>query len=100
MKRVMHTFVVVMLAALAVVSLAGPVVASSDSTIVTIDPTMPDDFLNLYPELDGEEAANLPATGVSATDFVSIGLITFGITAVALAAAAIMRRPRHDEVID
>ena len=72
-----------------------PATASSDTTVVTIDPKMPDDFLNLYPELDGDELAELPSTGLSRASFAQIGLLVVGVVAVAVAVAMTLGRRRE-----
>ena len=72
-----------------------PATASSDTTVVTIDPNMPDDFLNLYPELDDDELAELPGTGFSRASFAQIGLLVVGVVAVAVAVAMTLGRRRE-----
>lgn len=64
----------------------------TDITVVTINPNMPDDFLNLYPELDGNEIAELPNTGASPESYAGPGLFLVGAAAVAIAAITARRR--------
>lgn len=77
-------------------ALAAPVGASgvdtTDTTMITIDPNMPDDFLNLYPELDGDELAELPGTGASPDSYAGLGLFAIGVAAVAIAVTTARRR--------
>lgn len=72
-----------------------PASASSDTTVVTIDPNMPDDFLNLYPELDGDDLAELPSTGVSFTSLAPIALLVAGVVGVVVAVALTVGRRRE-----
>lgn len=89
---------------MALISVAHPVPVGAsnadgtDTTVVTIDPTMPDDFLNLYPELDGDERAELPRTGASPESYAGPGLFLVGVAAVA--AATITARRRRTDPLD
>lgn len=65
---------------------------SDTTTVVTIDPNMPDDFLNLYPELDDGELAELPGTGTSPGSYAGLGVFAVGVAAVAVAVATARRR--------
>ena len=95
----MHRIITGIVAALTLmlcVMHVGPATASTtdstDTTVVTIDPNMPDDFLNLYPELDGDELAELPRTGASPESYAGPGLFAIGVAAVAIAAITARRR--------
>ena len=68
--------------------------ASTDSTAVTLDPNIPDDFLNLYPDLTEDELVGLPDTGVSLASIAAIGLLVAGVLAVGVAVAMAVSRPR------
>jgi hypothetical protein len=69
--------------------------ATTDTTIVTIAPNTPDDFLNLYPDLSNEELAELPSVGASIESIAGLGLLIFGILAVAATAAVLQRTRQH-----
>lgn len=95
----MNSFVVVLLLSLVVIGFSiGPddsaLIASTDTTQVTLDPNMPDDFLNLYPDLTDEEIIGLPDTGVSLASVAGVGLLAMGILAVAAAVAVTLSRQR------
>jgi hypothetical protein len=66
----------------------------SDTTIITIAPDMPDDFLSIYPDFSEEELAQLPRSGVAAETFI-IGFLIFGILTVVLAVAMLWIHSRR-----
>jgi hypothetical protein len=74
--------------------------ASPDTTIITIAPDMPDDFLNLYPDFDNNELAALPSTGTPIETFASLGILTFGVLAIAFAVATTFIRTRRRNTFD
>jgi hypothetical protein len=74
--------------------------ASPNFTIVTIPPDTPDDFLNLYPDFDDNELAQLPLSGVSSGSFIYFGIVALGVLAVALAVSLMMIRTQRRASID
>lgn len=92
MKQTLRALIVVFLTAIPLTFAARSLAASSDSTIVTIDPDMPDDFLNLYPELDSEEAAALPTAGFPVLSIVAIALFLLLVSTIPLVAALVVER--------
>jgi hypothetical protein len=94
-----HSIVVVLLLSLLVIAFSvGPndsaLMATTDTTSVTLDPNMPDDFLNLYPDLTGDEIIGLPDTGVSLASVAGVGLLALGVLAVGAAVAVTLSRQR------
>jgi hypothetical protein len=67
---------------------------STDTTVVTIDPNMPDDFLSLYPDLDDGELADLPSTGFPLMTVFTIAMFMFTVSAIPLIAALWCARRR------
>jgi hypothetical protein len=92
MNQLTRAVTVLLLAGITLTLAAHQADASSDSTIVTIDPDMPDDFLNLYPDMNEEELAALPASGVAFDSMIRIGILLSGIAATVVATAMVLRR--------
>ena len=115
MKRIAITIAVATLS-LFVVGFAfipedSTLLATTDSTAVTLDPNMPDDFLNLYPDLTEDDLVGypdlneddqvvLPDTGVSLASIAAIGLLLAGVLAVGVAVAMAVPRPRRTKSSD
>jgi len=69
--------------------------ATIDTTVITIAPDTPDDFLNIYPDLSDVEFSQLSSVEESVDSTIGLGLLIFGILAVAATAAVLQRTRQH-----